>query len=306
MRPGVARMLPRSISGALLLMATGCGREAEEEVSPYGPSTISPALDPTYEGRTLDGWVSALAARDPADRYVALLALAEFTEEAKPHVAAIEARLADAAASVRWAALETLGRLNEAAAPSARAIVDRFDDGDEGVRRAAARAAGRLGMPAADLLIARFDRSEDEARALVKGALLAIGPGLSDRVPEFAKRLVGDDSTLAEDAADVLTAIGAPAVEILCAAVADPRALTAVTAAIALGRVGPTAGAAGAVALERALTRRGDVRTTALDALAQLGAPGDAALARAAESPDADLARAARARRRPAAPNPPK
>ena len=206
------------------------------------------------------------------------------------------ARLADPAPSVRWAALEALGRVGRSAAPSAGLVVARLDDVDPGVRRAASRAAGRIGVAASEALLARLDRSEDESRALVKAALLAMAPALAERVPELARRLRGDDATLSEDAADVLVAVGPAAVPAIATAVDDERALVAVTAAHALGRLGEAAGATGALALERALARRGDVRVTALDALVAMGAAGRAALERAAASEDAALAAAARER----------
>ncbi len=252
------------VSTLACVAAGGCGGADEmDDITPGGPTSLSPILDPTYEGRSLDGWASTLGSRDESDRYAALLALAEFRDEAVAHRAAIEARLGDTSASVRWAALETLGRMGEGAAASADAVVGRIADDDPGVRAAALRAVRRLGAPT---------------------------------VESLAKWLRGDDPTMSELAADAMVAIGAPSVDALASATADERSLTAVTAIVALGRLGTAVGAAGVEALAQATSRRGDVRSTALDALGGLGEAGLVVLRRLAASADADLARAATSR----------
>jgi len=291
------------VPGALALFASlvaavgGCGGAADDDVTFSGPKGPSPDVDMGYEGRSFDAWVARLEAKDAADRYAALVALAEFPE-ATTRLEGIEARLADEVASVRWAALECLGRAGPAAGGASDAVVARLADPDRGVRRAAARAAGRLGSAAAPALLARWAGSEDEPRALAKAALLTIGAGLEPEVGSIGRQLSGDDPTLAEDAADLLAAAGEPGAKELARALDDERSLTVVTAAAALGRMG-AAGAQAVPALERTSARTGFVREAVLDALKGLGEAGQKALERLAASPDADLAAAAKDRLAP-------
>lgn len=284
----------RTALAALAACLFGCGAGPDDDVTFSGPRTPSPDFDAGYEGRTLDAWVALLEAKDAADRYAALVALAELPE-ATAHLPAIEARLADAAPTVRWAALECLGRIGEPAAASAAGVAARLADPDRGVRRAAARAAGRLGGAAVPALVARWATSEDEPRALAKAVLVALGAGLAPEAPAIGRALRGDDPTLAEDAADLLAAAGAAGAKELAGALGDERSLTVVTAAAAIGRMG-AAGAPAVPALERASARRGGVREAVLDALKDLGEPGRGALERLATSPDADLAASAKDR----------
>ena len=114
----------RTALAALAACLFGCGAGPDDDVTFSGPRTPSPDFDAGYEGRTLDAWVALLEAKDAADRYAALVALAELPE-ATAHLPAIEARLADAAPTVRWAALECLGRIGEPAAASAGASAAR-------------------------------------------------------------------------------------------------------------------------------------------------------------------------------------
>jgi len=291
------RRRPRSIARWFAALAAwgvvpACGRDPDDDVTFSGPSTLAGSLDPTYGGRPLEDWLRDLGASDPAVRYAALTAMPELVG-AEAHHARIERLTTDGVPAVRAAALEALGRLGDGS--SAGAVVTGLDDADAGVRRAAARAAAWLGSPAVHGLLLRYDTAEDDRRALCKRALVAIGEGLAPHALELSRRLFGDDATATEDAADLLAVTGPAGVTVLAGAAADARPFVAVTAIATLARLGKGATAALA-AIEAQLARRGDVRSTALDALANMGDAGRAALERAGASPDEDLARAARER----------
>jgi HEAT repeat protein len=292
-------MTTRRLAGlavAAACLGAGCGpsRSGEESVGPP-PKTPAPVIPPRTDGRGLEQWAARLSDPDAAGRRDALEALAVHAGSAVEYVDAVGPCLADPDPAVRWAAAELVGRIGAPAGAHADALVRLLDDPVGGVRRAAARAAGQV--PAtAPALVERLRSDDARTRALAKAPLLLIAPAAADPaalVPRLASLLAPDDPARAEDAADVLAALGPAGVPPLAAALAHEDGFVVVLAAGGLARIGPAAAAAVDALAATVRGRRGDGRVHALEALVAVGAPARAALTALAASRDAGVSSAA-------------
>jgi len=95
-------------------------------------------------------------------RLKACKALGQLGEHARPHLAALAARLKDTSARVRAAACRALGALGERATPHLEALAACLKDEDTEVRVAACRALGALGKHATPQLEALAACLKDE------------------------------------------------------------------------------------------------------------------------------------------------
>ena len=273
-----ARRHPRlpPLRWAALLALAGCGGEPSDlTFLAEGTGHTSAQLPDLYEGLPLDRWLARTDEGPPSDRAAALLAVAELPG-AGAHAPRIAKGLADASPRVRWATLEALGRIGGAAGAQAEAVLGLLRDPVPGVRRAAVLCAGRLGadaaLPLAGRLVAPLD---EDIRDGVKAALLALGPDAEPALPLLSTAAADeDDLVLAEHATDVMVSIGEASLPALVQLLSK-TGLSPVTAAAALGRLGPTAAPAIPDLIRLAVGRKGDSRRAALDAL---GAVGPAAL----------------------------
>ncbi len=271
LRPAPIRRL---VLGVAAFVLGGCGGDSSDlTFLAEGTGHTSAQLPELYEGLPLDRWLARIDDGGPSDRAAALFALGELPGAAA-HVDRIAKCLDDASPRVRWGALETLGRLGKSAGGHAEAVLARLRDPSPGVRRAAVLCAGRLGEAAALPLASRLLSPLDEdVRDGVKAALLALGPDAGPAIPSLAKA-AGDeaDLVLAEHAADVLVSIGEASVPALAQLLGAAGGLAPVTAATALGRLGPAAAPTVPALVTLVVRRKGDARRAALDALAGIGA----------------------------------
>lgn len=259
--------------GVALLCLAGCGGDGGDlTFLAEGTGHTSAQLPELYEGLPLDRWLSRIDAGSPSDRAAALLAVAELPG-AGEHAGRIARGLTDPSPRVRWATLEALGRIGGAAGGQAKEVVRLLRDPEPGVRRSAVLCAGRLGRAAAPPLVELLLSPEaEEVRESVKAALLALGADATDTIPSLARAAADEkDVALAEHAADVLVSIGEASVPALIGLLGG-AGLAPVTAASALGRLGPRAAAAVPDLLRLAVARKGDARRAALEALGALGA----------------------------------
>lgn len=268
-------LLRRLGLGAASLALSACGGEsADLTFLAEGTGHTSPHLPEQYEGLPLDRWLARIDDGGPSDRATALLALGELPG-ADAHADRVAKRLEDESPRVRWAALEALGRIGGGGGGQIEAVIACLRDPVPGVRRAAVGCAGRLGEAAALPLVSRLLAPQDEdIRDGVKAALVALGPDAAPGIPALAKAAADEaDVVLAEHATDVLVSIGEASVPALTQLLATPAGLAPITAATALGRLGPPAAPAIPDLVRLAVARKGDARRAALDALAGIGAP---------------------------------
>jgi len=253
-------LLRRLGLGAASLALSACGGEsADLTFLAEGTGHTSPHLPEQYEGLPLDRWLARIDDGGPSDRATALLALGELPG-AGAHADRVAKRLEDESPRVRWAALEALGRIGGGGGGQIEAVI---------------ACPGRLGEAAALPLVRRLLAPEDEdIRDGVKAALVALGPDAAPGIPALANAAADEaDVVLAEHATDVLVSIGDASVPALTQLLATPAGLAPITAATALGRLGPTAAPAIPDLVRLAVARKGDARRAALDALAGIGAP---------------------------------
>lgn len=299
--PGAPRVV--SLFAGLLVPMTfaGCGR-----LSSDAPTSVdleikipAPTVPPRVDGEPLELYAARLDDPDAAVRRDAVEALATHAASSMPHLDAAGAVLVDPDPRVRWAALEWLGRVGPDAAVHAAAVVGGLSDEVAGVRAAAARAASQIPATAPALVTVLAERSIDGdrgRRGLARSALVALGTDVPDAAglaARLASLLSADDPGPAEDAADVLAALGEAGLGPLVEALTHDEGFVVVLATGALTKMGPVAAPA-VDALAAAIRRRGgDVRRTAFDALVAIGAPARPQLEALATSDDEGISEAA-------------
>jgi HEAT repeat protein len=215
-----------------------------------------------------DSWVSALAAE-------ALGGMGCGTGV----VAGLVRALGHVNPEVRANAAEALGKLG-AGAGAARAALERAAaDVDGHVRARAVAALGALGPPPADtagLIRAALADPDPVVRA---GAAAAVGawPEPPADVLAALLPLLGDPNDEVKVAVCAVLATGGPGepvIEGLCRVLAeDGSTWVQGAAAVALGRLGPPAAAAGSALLRAARTAEADVREQAMRALVMVQPP---------------------------------
>jgi hypothetical protein len=148
--------------------------------------------------------------RDPATRWMAVVALGEMGPEARAAVPHLVDALEDADAPVRWDAAKTLGKIGPAAAaavPTLAALVN--DPQDAVVRPYAVVALGRIGRNAKGAvpsLIHALKEHAADIRAKAGEALVQIGGAA---VPALIEAMKDEDSEFRARAANALTEIAA-------------------------------------------------------------------------------------------------
>lgn len=220
--------------------------------------------------RDQDNWVSALAAE----------ALGEMGESAEGAIPALVRSLTHFNQQVRMNAAEALGKMGEAASKSRLALERAAKDDEGGVRSQALRALGAIGCPTATSIEAVLAGLNDPDPLVRTAAVEAVG-----QWNEASEEVLAGLTSLLEDANDrvkvettrVLPRLAGPTpavIDGLCRRLLeDDSAWVQAQAALALGKLGPAATAAGAPLLRAALTGEMGVREQAMRALAMIQAP---------------------------------
>ncbi|WP_165250401.1 HEAT repeat domain-containing protein [Paludisphaera soli] len=195
--------------------------------------------------------VAALGHLSPRVRHDAAEALGELGPAAaadRPEVReALEAAARDEDGGVRGRALHALGEIGDPSPAARRLILDAFDDEDPLVRSAAAATAGLWGDPYAAVVRGLLDLLDDP-NDQVKVEAARVLPRLAGATPEVVEGLCRQ---LLEDDSDTVQA----------------------HAALALGKLGPEAAAAGEPLLRAARTGEVGVREQAMRAIAMIQPP---------------------------------
>jgi HEAT repeat protein len=233
--------------------------------------------------RDEDNWVSALAAE----------ALGQMGESADEAVPALVRSLGHANPLVRANAASALGRMGEAAARARPALERACHDEDGAARGEAVRALGALGGPTPTSRAAVQDGLRDDDPRVRAAAIEAVG-----RWGEAEEALLGRLLALLDDPNDQVKVEAARALPRLAGATpdvvgalcrrlqTDDSAWVQEHAALALGKLGKGAVAAGEALLRVAQTGEAGVREEAMRALALIQPP-QAPLAFAAGLTDA-------------------
>jgi HEAT repeat protein len=224
--------------------------------------------------RDPDNWVSALAAE----------ALGHMGESADGAVPALVRALGHVNPLVRANAAEALGSMGAAAGRARAALEKACADEDGAVRDQALRALGALGAPTPAAEAAARAGLQDADPRVRAAAVAALGDwgGAGGVTAGALVALLADGSDQVKvEAARVLPRLGGAGPEVvagLCRRLEeDDSPLVQEHAARALGKLGPTAAAAGEALIRVAQTAEAGVREEALRALAIIQPPGAAA-----------------------------
>jgi HEAT repeat protein len=220
--------------------------------------------------RDQDNWVSALAAE----------ALGQMGESADDAVPALIRSLKHANPLVRGNSAEALGKLGQCAAGARQALEKASRDEEGGVRAQAVRALGKIGAPTPSSQEVALSALRDDDPGVRRAAVEAVGEW-GDSNEAVVTGLTG----LLEDANDPVKveavrvlprlAGATPAViDGLCRRLLeDDSAWVQEQAALALGKLGPAAVAAGEPLLRAAQTGEASVREQAMRAIALIQPP---------------------------------
>ncbi len=255
-------------------MGDGNGRvraEAAQALGKIGAGAADVAVPGLVRAlRDQDNWVSALAAE----------ALGQMGDSADEAVPALIRSLRHINPQVRSNAAETLGKMGAAAGRARPALETACRDKDGGVRGQTIRALGALGGPTPATALAVRAGLQDPDPQVRTAAVEAVG-----RWGEATEATLGDLMPLLEDANDQVKVeatrvlpklVGAtPAViDGLCRRLLeDDSDWVQVHAALALGKLGPGAAAAGGALLRAARTGEVGVREQAMRAIAKIQPP---------------------------------
>jgi HEAT repeat protein len=220
--------------------------------------------------RDRDNWVSALAAE----------ALGQMGDSADGAVPALIRALGHLNAQVRGNAAEALGNLGTTSARARTALEKASRDEDGGVRAQAIRALGAVGRPTASSTQLVLEAIQDDDPLVRVAAVAAVG-----ELGESSETIASGLLTLLDDANDqvkvettrVLPKLAGPSravIEGLCRRlVEDDSSWVQVHAALALGKLGSSASAAGEDLLRAAKTGDLSVREEAMRAIAKIQPP---------------------------------
>jgi HEAT repeat protein len=244
---------------------------AVEALGQMGESAAAVAVPGLVRAlRDEDNWVSALAAE----------ALGQMGESADEAVPALVRSLGHANPLVRGNAAAALGRMGEAAGRARPALERACHDEDGAARAEAVRALGALGRPTPASVAAVHGGLHDDDPRVRAAAVEAVG-----RWGDAGGAVLGRLLALLEDPNDQVKAEAARAlprlagaapavVEALCRRLqADGSAWVQEHVALALGKLGPGADAAGEALLRAAQTGEAGVRERAMRALALIQPP---------------------------------
>jgi len=217
--------------------------------------------------RDKDNWVSALAAE----------ALGQMGESADGAIPALVRSLSHLNSEVRRNAAEALGKMNGTAVTARPALEKAARDEDGGVRSHAVRALGAIGDPtpaSAQVVLAGLQDADPLVRA---AAVESLGRwGEPTEAALFSLMLLLDDANdqVKVEVTRVLPKLAGPTpavIDGLCRRLLeDDSDWVQVYAALALGKLGPAAAAAGGPLLRAAQTGEVSVREQAMRAIAMI------------------------------------
>lgn len=246
----------------------GKAAEALGKIGEAAAETAVPSLVRAL--RDQDNWVSALAAE----------ALGQMGESADSAVPALVGSLKHINPQVRGNAAEALGNLGETAVAAIPALERAARDEDPGVRAHAVHALGAIGKPSNPSLNLVVESLRDADPSVRVAAVETLGRwGKSnDSVLTAMTPLLDDPNELVKVAAiRVLPKLAGPSpevIEALCDRLLEiDSAWVQVHAALALGKLGPAAAAAGGPLLRVVQTGEAEVREQAIRAVALIQPP---------------------------------
>ena len=256
-------------------MADGNDRvraKAVEALGKIGESAAEAAVPGLVRAlRDQDNWVSALAAE----------ALGQMGESADGAIPALVRSLGHLNPQVRRNAAEALGKMGGAGSRSARpALGKAARDEDGGVRSQAIRALGAIGRPtpaSMQVVLAGFQDADPLVRAAAVESVGRWGEPSEAILSGLAPLLEDANDQVKVEATKVLPKLAGatPAViDGLCRRLLeDDSDLVQAHAALALGKLGPAAAAAGGPLLRAAQTGEVSVREQAMRAIAMIQPP---------------------------------
>ncbi len=251
-----------------------------------GPAAGSPAADPVAALQK----VLAAAADDNA-RVVAIDALAQLGQNAKPALADLVRWSGAPDIRTRWHAARAIGMIGEDAISALPTLVKLVGDPDPIVATQSAAAIGlirgddgREAIPAEDArlydaaveaLVGATTHSDARVRRAALRAVRRLRPAVKDLAPLVARQLADSDPSVVLPALHTLADMDEDAVPFLLESLADPKARY--WASVALAEIGPEA--APAVESLARVAESGEVpeRMQALLALASIGEKAAAA-----------------------------
>ncbi len=249
--------------------------KAVEALGKIGESAAAAAVPSLVRAlRDQDNWVSALAAE----------ALGQMGESADGAIPALVLSLGHLNPQVRGNAAEALGKMGGAAAGARPGLEQASLDEDGGVRSHAIRALGAIGRPTAvseQVVLAGLQDADPLVRAAAVESVGHWGEPSAAVLSGLAPLLEDANDQVKVEATKVLPKLAGatPAViASLCRRLLeDDSAWVQVHAALALGKLGSAAAAAGGPLLRAAQTGEVSVRDQALRALAMIQPPEAAA-----------------------------
>jgi HEAT repeat protein len=241
--------------------------------------------------RDEDNWVSALAAE----------ALGEMGESADEAVPSLIRSLRHGNPLVRGNAAEALGKMSTAAAPARPALEKAAVDEDGGVRSQAVRALGSIGppTPATEKVVRNGLHDTDPlVRAAALEAMGQWGEAGEETLRILLPLLEDANDQVKVRATQVLPKLAGATpevIECLCRLLQeDDNAWVQMHAALALGKLGLVAKAAGGPLLRAAQTGEESVREQAMRAIAMIQPPEiSQAFAAGLQDPSADIRKVA-------------
>lgn len=302
-----------TIAGVAL---SGCSQPAPPPAKPVAVEVVRemvapPTAAPVVEAAAGDGIdrlrANLAAASDEEARLLAVDALAELGQNARPAFDDLIKAAADASPRVRWHAARALGLIGEDAVAAVPLLVKLLDDEDPIVATQAAAAIGLIRIddelgtdtPAAEratydaagvALVGKLTHPDPRVRRSVLRALKRLEPAPGTYLPLVSARLADADPSVVLPALHSLADLGAEAVPFLIEALKNPQ--SRYWATVALTEIGTSAAPAVPLLREAIAAGQTEERMQAIMALAAIGAPalpaaGD--IANALDSPEGSL-----------------
>jgi HEAT repeat protein len=239
------------------------------------------ALGQVRDAAAVPALAAELAGPGSPLKEVAVRALGEFKEAARPAVPALVALLNDPDEFVRHAAGETVARVGPLPGAAAAALTAGLASPDTLVQAQTAESLGAVGVAAATAapaLVAALASGSDRVRAKAAEALGKIGEAVAEvAVPSLVLALRDRDNWVSALAAEALGEMGEAAEEAVPALIRSLRHLNPLVranAAEALGKLGEAGSAALASLAAAAADADGLVRTQAIRAFGDIAPPG--------------------------------
>jgi HEAT repeat protein len=246
--------------------------EAAQDLGQLGPVARAAAADLRRALKDDDVYV----------RIHAAVAAALVEPASAPPLATLVEALQDSKEDVRVAGIAVLASLAQRGRPAIPALIGALSDPEDRVRRAAALALGELApermraTPGPEIAALARALQKDESLDVRHMAVRALGNYGSEAwaaAPALRQALCDEAPRVARDAADLLARFGAPAADMLAAAVQDPQATDRAWSVRCLGEIGPKARAAIPALMGALKEEKTDLRLEAAWALLRI-APG--------------------------------